>query len=70
MGDPDPKTTINKTLSVTTLNDLQAEVRRIYDLYLKKAFDGSFTFGTPSVQHGQKVKLHHHYIMIEREFII
>ena len=53
-GDPDPKTTINKTLSVTTLNDLQAEVRRIYDLYKKEGFDGSFTtFGTPSVQHGQ-----------------
>ena len=58
LGDPDPKTTINKTLSVTTLNDLQAEVRRIYDLYKKEGFDGSFTtFGTPSVQHGQKVKL-------------
>ena len=57
-GDPDPKTTINKTLSVTTLNDLQAEVRRIYDLYKKEGFDGSFTtFGTPSVQHGQKVKI-------------
>ena len=58
LGDPDPKTTINKTLSVTTLNDLQAEVRRIYDLYKKEGFDGSFTtFGTPSVQHGQKVKI-------------
>ena len=58
LGDPDPKTTINKTLSVTTLNDLQAEVRRIYDLYKKEGFDGSFTtFGTPSVQHGQKQKL-------------
>lgn len=58
LGDPDPKTTINKTLSVTTLNDLQAEVRRIYDLYKKEGFDGSFTtFGTPSVQHGQKLKL-------------
>ena len=41
LGDPDPKTTINKTLSVTTLNDLQAEVRRIYDLYKKEGFDGS-----------------------------
>jgi hypothetical protein len=58
LGDPDPKTTINKTLSVTTLNDLQAEVKRIYDLYKKEGFDGSFTtFGTPSVQHGQKVKI-------------
>ena len=58
LGDPDPKTTINKTLNVTTLNDLQAEVRRIYDLYKKEGFDGSFTtFGTPSVQHGQKVKI-------------
>ena len=58
LGDPDPKTTINKTLSVTTLNDLQAEVRRIYDLYKKEGIDGSFTtFGTPSVQHGQKVKI-------------
>ena len=58
LGDPDPKTTINKTLSVTTLNDLQAEVRRIYDLYKKEGFDGSFTtFGIPSVQHGQKVKI-------------
>ena len=58
LGEPDPKTTINKTLSVTTLNDLQAEVRRIYDLYKKEGFDGSFTtFGTPSVQHGQKVKI-------------
>ena len=58
LGDPDPKTTINKTLSVTTLNELQAEVRRIYDLYKKEGFDGSFTtFGTPSVQHGQKVKI-------------
>ena len=58
LGDPDPKTTINKTLTVTTLNDLQAEVRRIYDLYKKEGFDGSFTtFGTPSVQHGQKVKI-------------
>ena len=58
LGDQDPKTTINKTLSVTTLNDLQAEVRRIYDLYKKEGFDGSFTtFGTPSVQHGQKVKI-------------
>lgn len=58
LGDPDPKTTINRTLSVTTLNDLQAEVRRIYDLYKKEGFDGSFTtFGTPSVQHGQKVKI-------------
>jgi len=58
LGDPDPKTTINKTLSVTTLNDLQAEVRRIYDLYKKEGLDGSFTtFGTPSVQHGQKVKI-------------
>ena len=58
LGDPDPKTTINKTLSVTTLNDLQAEVRKIYDLYKKEGFDGSFTtFGTPSVQHGQKVKI-------------
>ena len=58
LGDPDPKTTINKTLSVTTLNELQAEVRKIYDLYKKEGFDGSFTtFGTPSVQHGQKVKI-------------
>jgi len=58
LGDPDPKTTINKTLSVTTLNDLQAEVKRIYDLYKKEGFDGSFTtFGIPSVQHGQKVKI-------------
>lgn len=57
-GDPDPKTTIKRKLSVTTMNDLQSEVRRIYDLHKKEGFDGSFTtFGTPSVQHGQKVKI-------------
>lgn len=57
-GDADPITTINKKLSVTTLKELQAEVRRIYDLYKKEGWDGSFTtFGFPFLQHGQKVKL-------------
>ncbi len=57
-GDADPITTINKKLSVTTLKELQAEVRRIYDLHKKEGWDGSFTtFGYPFLQHGQKVKL-------------
>lgn len=57
-GDADATSTINWTFSVTNLKDLESEVKRMYNDWKKEGWDGSFTtFGYPSVQHGQKVKL-------------
>ena len=57
-GDADASSTINWTFSVTNLKDLEREVKRMYNDWKKEGWDGSFTtFGFPSVQHGQKVKL-------------
>lgn len=57
-GDADATETINWTFNVTNLKDLENEVKRMYNDKKKDGWDGSFTtFGIPSVQHGQKVKI-------------
>lgn len=57
-GDENPVTIMNTSFNVDNIKDLQAKVRRLYDLYKKEGWDGSFTtFGFPFLQHGQKVKL-------------
>ena len=57
-GDSDATSTINWTFSVTNLKDLEREVKRMYEDWKKEGWDGSFTtFGYPSLQHGQKIKL-------------
>ena len=57
-GDANATETINWTFNVTNLKDLENEVKRMYNDKKKDGWDGSFTtFGTPSVQHGQKVKI-------------
>lgn len=57
-GEADATETINWTFNVTTLKDLEREVKRMYQDRKKEGWDGSFTtFGFPSLQHGQKVKL-------------
>lgn len=57
-GDANATETINWTFNVTNLKDLENEVKRMYNDKKKDGWDGSFTtFGTPSVQHGQKQKL-------------
>lgn len=57
-GDADATSTINWTFSVTSLKDLEREVKRMYNDWKKEGWDGSFTtFGFPFLQHGQKVKL-------------
>ena len=57
-GDANATETINWTFNVTNLKDLENEVKRMYNDKKKDGWDGSFTtFGTPSIQHGQKQKL-------------
>lgn len=57
-GDANATETINWTFNVTNLKDLENEVKRMYNDKKKDGWDGSFTtFGTPSVQPGQKQKL-------------
>lgn len=57
-GDADATSVINWTFLVTNMKDLEREVKRMYNDWKKEGWDGSFTsFGYPSVQHGQKVKL-------------
>lgn len=57
-GDSDANETINWTFNVQNIKELEREVKRMYDLKKKEGWDGSFvTFGYPSLQHGEKVKL-------------
>lgn len=57
-GDASATEIINWNFNVTNINDLENEVKRMYRDKKKDGWDGSFTtFGTPSVQHGQKQKL-------------
>lgn len=57
-GDADAGNTINWTFNVTSLKDLEREVKRLYNDWKKEGWDGSFTtFGFPRIQHGQKLKL-------------
>ena len=57
-GDVNATEIINWNFNVTNLKDLENEVKRMYNDKKKDGWDGSFTtFGTPSVQHGQKQKL-------------
>lgn len=57
-GDANATEIINWNFNVTNINDLENEVKRMYRDKKKDGWDGSFTtFGTPSVQHGQKQKL-------------
>lgn len=57
-GDKDAKETINWTFNVTTLEDLQREVKKMYNDRKRDGFDGKFTtLGLIPLQHGQKVKL-------------
>lgn len=57
-GDENATDTINWTFNVKTLKDLETEVKRMYEQKKKDGFDGSFTtFGFPSLQHGQRLKL-------------
>lgn len=57
-GDSNATEIIHWTFNVTNLQDLEKEVKRMYNDKKKEGWDGSFTtFGTPSVQHGQKQKL-------------
>lgn len=57
-GEADATDTINWTFNVKSLKELEIEVKRMYEDRKKEGWDGSFTtFGFPSLQHGQKVKL-------------
>ena len=57
-GDNNANETINWTFNVKTKKELEEAVKDLYKKKKKDGFDGSFTtFGIPSVQHGQKVKL-------------
>ena len=57
-GDENPVTTINMSWNVSTQEELDKEVRRLYELSKHEGFEGTFTtYGIPSVQHGQKVKI-------------
>ncbi|WP_313214249.1 hypothetical protein [Soonwooa sp.] len=57
-GDDNANDTINCTFNVQNIKELECEVKRMYDLKKKEGWDGSFlTFGYPSLQHGEKIKL-------------
>lgn len=57
-GDSDATETIKFPFNVTNITDLQIAVKKMYEDRKKEGWDGSFTtFGFPSLQHGQKVKL-------------
>ena len=57
-GDNNANETINWTFNVKTKKELEEAVKDLYKKKKKDGFDVSFTtFGIPSVQHGQKVKL-------------
>ena len=57
-GDENPKTTLKMTWHVSSQAELEKEVKRLYELHKREGFEGSFTtYGTPSVQHGEKIRL-------------
>lgn len=57
-GDQNPKETIRCDINVQNIKELEAEVKRMYELKKKEGWDGSFlTFGYPSLQHGEKIEL-------------
>lgn len=57
-GDDNANETINWTFNVQNIKELEREVKQMYDLKKKEGWDGSFlTFGYPSLQHGEKIKL-------------
>ena len=57
-GDENPKNTINMSWRVSSQKELEKEVKRLYELSKREGFEGSFTtYGTPSIQHGEKVKI-------------
>ena len=57
-GDENPVTTLKMTWHVSSQAELEKEVKRLYELHKREGFEGSFTtYGTPSVQHGEKIRL-------------
>ena len=57
-GDTDANDTINWTFNVRTQKELEDAVKKMYNDRKKEGYDGSFkAIGTPSVQHGERVKI-------------
>lgn len=57
-GDKDATDTINWTFNVRTQKELEEAVKKMYEDRKKEGYDGSFkALGTPSIQHGQRVKI-------------
>ena len=58
MGDKEANDTINWTFNVRTQKELEEAVKKMYNDRKKEGYDGSFkALGTPSIQHGQRVKI-------------
>lgn len=57
-GDTDANDTINWTFNVRTQKELEDAVKKMYNDRKKEGYDGSFkAIGTPSVQHGERIKI-------------
>lgn len=57
-GDENANDTINWTFNVRTQKELEDAVKKMYEDRKKEGYDGSFkAIGTPSVAHGQRVKI-------------